>query len=243
MVFNAEESNMSGVHRYAMLASFLCLIATAAAPLKAMAADRCENLPPSKLQVLSAKAGALEDRGVLASELAQDVPAGVVASRHSVMLMVSDTVSWFGIVHRVLPRDDGSVCNSPELVRMGFGTSRHTVLLAQAAADDVCVRREMLDHATIHVPASDTAVEQFIDEHTMNFQQGMKALKQTPAPNTETVTAQWRKGLQLIVAQAKEQLLDDLRAANARVDTPAVLAALENACGGRIRELARRGSL
>ena len=243
MVFNPKEPDMSGVHRYAMLASFLCLIVSAAGPPKAMAADRCENLPPSKLQVLTAKAADLEERGVPPGELAQDVPAGVIASRHSMMLMVSDTVSWFDIVHRVLPRGDGSVCDSPELVRMGFGTNGHTVLLAQAVADDACVRREMLDHAAAHVRAFDTTVERFIDEQTMDFQQGMKALKQTPAPNTEIVTARWRKGLQLIVAQAKEQLLDDLRAANARVDTPPVLAALENACGGRIKELARRGSL
>lgn len=201
---------MSGVYRYAMMASFICLIVSAAAPFKAMAADHCENLPLSKLQVLTTKAAGLEERGVPPGELAQDVPAGVIASRHSMMLMVSDTVSWFDIVHRVLPRDDGSVCDSPELVRMGFGTNGHMLLLAQPVAGEACVRREMLDHAAAHIRAFDTAVERFIDEQRMNFQQGMKALKQTPAPNADVVTMRWREGLRMIVARAKERLLEDL---------------------------------
>jgi hypothetical protein len=68
----------------------------------------------------------------------------------------------------------------------------------------------------------------------------MKALKQMPAPDAKTAADRWDEGLRLIVSEAKRQLMVELRAASAAVDTPAVLTSLRRACNGRIKELERR---
>jgi hypothetical protein len=50
----------------------------------------------------------------------------------------------------------------------------------------------------------------------------------------------WETGLRIILAAAKRQLLDEIRAASAHIDEPSTLTALEDACGGRIRKLEQR---
>ena len=60
---------MSGFHRNALKAIFLCVVAALAVPLDAVASDLCTGLPASTLQVFDAKASGLEERRVPADQL------------------------------------------------------------------------------------------------------------------------------------------------------------------------------
>ena len=233
---------MSAMYRYLVTAAFCLSITVAISPLAHAAGGVCKDLPPSKLQVYYVRAVALQEEQVAAAELKRHVPSGALASQHTMMLTMVTLISWFDIDHRIVPRDDGSVCDAPELVRMGFGSSQRKIVFADVLADDACVRRQMLDHEDAHTRAFDSTVDRFIDDKRSDFEQGMKALKQTPAPSAAVATARWYEGLRIIVAESKQQLISDLWEASAGVDKPSVLAALETACDGKIGKLVRRGA-
>jgi hypothetical protein len=102
------------------------------------------------------------------------------------MLTSSDFVTWFDVAHRVVPHADGLVCHATTLVRIGFGSSRRFAFLSRAAAADVCVRQEMLDHEAAHSGAFIDVVDRFIEQRRSTFERGMATLKQIPAPNEGT---------------------------------------------------------
>jgi hypothetical protein len=208
------------------------------------AATTCTDLPPSTLQVYVIKASAPEAVTVPAEELDLAGQAEHLASRHTLMLTSSDFVTWFDVAHRVVPRADGLVCDAPTLVRIGFGSSRRFAFLARAAAADLCVRQEMLDHEAAHNRALIDAVGRFIEQQQRTLERGVVTLKQMPAPSDRIAKERWEAGLRAIIAEAKQQLLTDLRSAIAGIDEPSTLAVLEDACGGKIRQLEQRsGSL
>ena len=156
-----------------------------------------------RFQVYDIKASAPEAVEVPAEELERAGQAEDLVSRHTLMLTSSDFVTWFDVTHRVVPRADGSVCDAPSLVRIGFGSSRRFAFLARAAAADVCVRQEMLEHEAAHSRALDEVVDRFIEQQQRTFEHGMATLKQTPAPSEEIAKERWETGLRAIVAAAK----------------------------------------
>jgi hypothetical protein len=204
---------------------------------QAGAATLCTGLSPSILRVYDIKAPTVEEVEVPAEELDRNGQAGSPMSRHTLMLTVSEVATWFDITHRIVPRPDGSVCDTPSLVRMGFGSARRLAFLARDVGKDACVRQKMLDHEAAHNRAFDEVVHRFIDQHKSDFQRGVVALKETPAPNPDTAMMRWETGLRIILAAAKRELLDEIQAASAHIDEPSTLAALEDACGGKIRQM------
>ena len=233
---------MSEIYRHLFKVFLALLIASVILPSNRAAAAICQNLPPSKLLVYNIKALRLEEEKVPAATLDRQMPPDALASMHTMMLTTNIFISWFDIRHRPVAGSDGTVCNAPELVRIGFGSSQRKIFFADTAADDACVRRQMLEHEAAHTQAFDSTVNRFIGDTKADFERGMKALKQTPAPSAKLAKTRWEEGLRLIVAEAKQQLLADLRAASAGVDDPAALTALETACNGKIKELERRSS-
>lgn len=204
-------------------------------PTKATAA--CVNLPASTLQVYYLKTVDRQNTFVTPNELKQKFPPEFLAVRHSVMLAVSNTVGSYDVNHRMISAGDGSVCDAPDIVRIGFGSTQRLVFLARPGADDECVRQYLLDHEEAHANASHNAVLRFIDEKRTTFQQGVIALKQTPAPNEEIARNHWRTGLEIIVMEARRQLIAEVFAASVRLDDQATLAAMARACGGKIDRL------
>ncbi len=172
-----------------------------------------------------------------AQELGRDGEIADLVSRHTMMLTASNIVTGFDITDRIVSRRDGSVCDAPSLVRIGFGSSRRFAFLARAAAGNVCVRQQMLDHEAAHNRALEAVVNHFIDRQRSSFQRGVTALKQTAAADAATAKARWIIGLRAMVIEAREQLLTELQAAIASIDAPAALTALEDACDGAIRRL------
>jgi hypothetical protein len=204
----------------------------------AAAATLCSGLPPSNLRVLGIRAETIDEVRVPAAELRRTtLTAGGVFSHHTLMLSGSDLAAWFDIEHRIVPREDGLVCNAPILVRMAFGSSGRHVFLAQSAAADACVREAMLDHEAAHNRVMESVVGRFINERQNDFRQGVTALKAAPAPSPEVAQGRWEKGMQAMLLEAQRQLLSELREASAQFDEPATLRALENACGSKIRQL------
>ncbi len=233
-----EDHQMRNPHR--LRSTLLLVLLAFVGPLfsrPASSATLCAGLPPSTLLVYAIKASPPEMVGVSAEELARSDDAGDLSSHHTLMVSASDLVTWFDIMHRIVPREDGSVCDAPSLVRLGFGTQSRRVFLTREAAADPCVRRTLLDHEAAHNRAVEEAVDQFIDRQKREFQRGLTALKQTPAPDAETAKRRSEQGLRIMVTAARLQLFAAIRTALARVDEPVTLAALENACGGKVRQL------
>lgn len=225
------------------LKGFLALlIGSVILPSDHAAAAICENLPPSQLLIYDIKAPRLEEKKVPATKRDWEMPSNALASMHTMMLTTNDLMSLFDIRHRFVAGSDGSVCDAPELVRIGLGSSKRKIFFMDMAADDACVRRQMLAHEAAHTQAFDSAVDRFISEIRGDFGRGLKALKQTPAPSADLAKTRWEEGLRLILTGAKQQLLTELQAASASVDDPAALEALETACNGKIKELERRSS-
>jgi hypothetical protein len=143
----------------------------------------------------------------------------------------------------MVPQAGGSVCDAPSLVRIGFGAGRRMAYLARAAAADACVRQKMLAHEEDHARRISETVDRFIDEQRDDLGHGMEALKHMPAATAAIAKARWEAGLRAIVDEAKRRLLSEVRAANAQIDDAPTLAALTEACGGKIRQLQEDGGL
>ena len=222
------------IRHFAVVAT-LAMIGTSAAT-SAWASD-CADLPSSILRIHDIRVSMPEVIKVPAAALDRLPQEEQLASHHTLMLTVADVVTMFEIQHRIVPQADGSLCDAPSLVHIGFGAGRRVAYLARKAAADECVRKEMLAHEEAHNRAFNEAVDRFIDEEKAELQRGMLALKRMPAPNAEIAKARWQAGLMTIIAAAKHQLLIEIRAANARIDSGPTLAALLEACGGKIRQL------
>ncbi|MGA7535065.1 MAG: hypothetical protein WBW27_24610, partial [Pseudolabrys sp.] len=72
---------------------------------------------------------------------------------------------------------------------------------------------------------------------------GMVALKRMSAPSAEIAKARWEAGVVTIIAGAKRQLLSEIRATIARIDSGPALTALAEACGGKIHQLQETSGL
>ena len=224
---------------------FLLLLAIAGTGFTrvAAAASACADLPPSTLRVYDIKMPVLEELRVPADALNRMPSTDELGSRHTLMLTTNDLVTLFEIRHRIVPQADGSFCDAPSLVRLGFGSGRRTAYLAHPAAADECVRRTMLAHEDDHTRRFNETVDRFIAQQTGNLERGLGALKHMPAASAQLAKAQWETGLRAILAEAKRQLLSELRATNAEIDTTPALAALTDACGGKVRQLQEGSAL
>jgi hypothetical protein len=219
-----------------MVRAALAIIGGFLAPVPAAAAT-CADLPPSTLNVYDIKMPAPEKMEVPSAALERIKPDDALGSRHTLMFTTADIVTLFEIQHRLVPQANGSVCDAPSLVRIGFGSGRRVAYLARAAAADACVRQRMLAHEEDHNRRFNTTVDRFIAEQNGNLQSAVTALKQTPAPNAALAKARWETGLRSLLAAQTRQLEKQIRAANAALDDGPTLAALADACGGTIRRL------
>lgn len=229
------------IGRFAFLAVLaMAGVSTAAASARA---SECADLPPSTLRLFDIRVSMPEVKSVPAATLDRIPQEDQLGSHHTLMLTGADVVTLFEIRHRFVPQADGSVCDAPSLVRIGFGAGRRVAYLARKAAADECVRKTMLAHEEAHNRGFNETIDRFIDQEKGEFQRGMLALKRMSAPSAAIAKARWEAGLVTIIAGAKRQLLSEVRAANARTDGGPALAALDEACGGKIRQLQEASGL
>lgn len=202
-----------------------------------VASAECKDLPQSTLQLYSIHPMELQDMHVTRNGLEQVFSSEFLVVRHPLMLMASNVVGIFEISNRAIRMQDGSICGAPEFVRIGFGSAQRLTLLAQPVTSDDCVYQHIQGHRDAHTLVLDDIINQFVDGQQAIFQQGMKALKQTPAISAQALEDQWNVGLQLMVSVARQELAALMHAANVRVDNAPALADLANACGGKIGRL------
>ena len=164
-----------------------------------------------------------------------------LVSRHPGAVIVRNFVGWVRISHRAVPQPGGMVCDAPETVGLGFGSSSRKLFLADALATNACVRRELVEHEAAHSAAFNNSIDRFISENEGGFKEGMVALKNTAAASFEAASAMWEAGLQLIISKVRGPLLADLAKANADVDSPQAMKELETACNGALRKLEALG--
>lgn len=217
----------SNVTRILVLATVLLFVATR--PLSAT--GLCEDLPSSTLQVMYIKPIDLVEVVVPVQELRREYEPDVLAIRHGATVLLTNVVGSYEITHRYIEVGGGVVCDSPEIVKIGFGSNRRMLFVAGPVAGNECFRRKILDHEERHIQIFNETVLRFIDEKRTTFQRGMVALKQTPAPNPEIARDRWRAGLQIIVTEARRELIEDIRMAILRLDNPQSLAELANGGG------------
>lgn len=203
---------------------------------EARATAPCSGMPPSKLLIFDIKA-ASPQIVVLPAKALERQPQTDLVSRHTLMMSGARIVTWFEIAHRMIPRDDGSVCDAPIMVRVGFGLDRRAVLLARRVAGNACLRRAMLEHERTHIQALNEAVDDVIAQRTPDITRGVTALKQSAARNSDAAKLQWQAGLRAIVLEIRQELVGRLHKAIAETDQPSAAAALEAACNGELRRL------
>jgi hypothetical protein len=203
---------------------------------EARAAMPCSGMPPSKLLIFDIKA-ANPQIVVLPANALDRQPQTDLVSRHALMKSQVRIVTWFEIVHRVITRDDGSVCDAPIMVRVGFGLDRRAVLLARRAAGNACLRRAMLEHERAHIQALNKAVDDVIAQRTPDITRGVTALKQSEAPDDKAAKLQWQAGLRAIVLEVRQEMFERLHKAIAETDQPSAITTLEKACDGELRRL------
>jgi hypothetical protein len=153
---------MRNLHRLRSTLLLVLLVFGGALLSRHAAAGLCADLPPSSLMIYDVKAPSPAMVTVPREELTRNSAAGDLSSHHPLMVSASDLVTWFDIMHHIEPRADGSVCDAPSLVRIGFGTKNRHAFLARAAVADPCVRQTLLDHEAAHNRAIEEVVDQFI---------------------------------------------------------------------------------
>jgi len=215
----------------------LLAVGSLSAARVAVATDTCTNLPLSQFQVYQITAQDLNVQNVTADQLGQYRADHELVSRHTMMLSGAEFGIWHAIEHRTFPLGDHLFCDAPVLVRVIMGSRRRFALLDHDVARDECLRQSMVEHEAAHTRAFEKAISRFIVAQTSFLQQGLAALKQTPGSSPEAVIQQWDNGLKLLVGEAMGQLMMDLLVANRETDSPDALAALENACGGKLHGL------
>jgi hypothetical protein len=206
----------------------------------ALATELCHDLPPSQLNIYHVFTNSVEEEPVEDDKLFQDFPSGVIASHQPMMTSAITLYSKFSIRNRSLPRDDGSVCASPELVELSLGFNRRLLLYPQQFEDDICVRDALRRHEQRHEDAFEAAVGRFIDERSADLKRGMLALKETPAESIPMAIERWQVGLRAILAEAMLQLAADLQTESARVDDAAEMERLKTSCDGRLGQFEHR---
>lgn len=229
--------------RSPVLAGLLLAMVAMMMARTADAATSCVNLPPSTLRLYDIKVPVLEEKRVPAAALDRVALNDALGSRHTMMLTTEDVVSIFRITHRIIPQPDGSVCDAPSEVNIGLGSGRRTVYLARDVADDPCVHRQMIAHADAHAQSFNAAVDRFIDDHRDILARGMTTLKESPAKTPGVARERWEAGIRAIVGEMRRQLLEELRRARATTDDAPSLAALADACGGKIRQMEKTGGI
>ena len=88
----------------------------------------------------------------------------------------------------------------------------------------------MTTHEADHANLFNEVIDRFIDDNRSLLQQGMIALKQTPAPDANVARVRWEIGMRRILDEAKRQLLTQVQAANAQIDASPRAKTLDEAC-------------
>ena len=201
-------------------------------------AQECTDLPKSGLKVYRLAVDQVTDHAVTRAEIESMVTAlAGTPSTHPLMAIVDAIDTRVAVEHRIVERPQG-YCDAPEAVLLGLGVTRRKVFILREAAADPCVKAALLEHEAEHDRALGSAIHDFIQQHRPEFAQRLEQLKRQTARDRQAAASAFEAGLQMFLAtmmkKFKEEKIGDIKLS---VDSVSRLAALSNACDGRLGEL------
>ncbi|MBN8907739.1 MAG: hypothetical protein J0H99_14145 [Rhodospirillales bacterium] len=218
---------------------FALLLVIACGGISAEAAESVApcgpNLPPSKLSVYDAKTR-ISEEVVTAAKLA-DLRNSVRGHSGEHFLLADTAVrGWLTIEHRIAPSasDPRLFCNAPARVHLALGYGSTRIFVQPTVAKDDCVMTALRGHQAEHTHAENEELGSFIDGQTSLLKRIMTELKATPATSADAAKAQFETAGRELVRELERRLLARKEELRRVVDTPAALARLADACGGRV---------
>jgi hypothetical protein len=205
--------------------------------IHAAAAELCNNLPPSRLELYDIKTPPVDERTVDAAQLEGLSSSNPASSFHTMMVTTHDVAVFFEIIHRIIPTTGGQFCDAPELVRIVVGFPKRTAYFARQAAQDSCTRAALLAHEADHRRADAEALTRLLNAKQEYISASVAALKRTPLPNPDVAAARWEEHLRAVLENVRQDFLAEEPQINASVDTPSALRQIENACGGKVKKM------
>jgi hypothetical protein len=201
-------------------------------------AQECTDLPISSLKVYRLNVDQVSEQAATQAEI-DEVISALSGSHHAhpLMAIVDAIDTRTSIEHRIVGRPQG-YCDAPEAVLLGLGVTRREVFILREAAADPCVKAALLEHEAEHDRALGSAIHDFIQQHRPQFAQRLEELKKQTARDRQAAASAFEAGLQMFLAtmmkEFKEEKIGDIKLS---VDSVSRLAALSNACDGRLGEL------
>jgi hypothetical protein len=197
-----------------------------------------DDLPESGLKVYCLTADHVIDHAATRAEIEDIVTAlAGTPSAHPLMAIVDAIDTQVAVEHRIVERPQG-YCDAPEAVLLGLGVARREVFIQREAAIDNCVKAALLTHEAEHDRALGKAIHDFIQQRRPKLAQRLEELKRQSARDRQSAMQAFEAGLQTLLAtmekEFKEQKIGDIKQS---VDSESRLAALSNACNGKLGEL------
>lgn len=215
----------------------LCLTASS----EVFAAPGCAELPPSDLKLHPLSVDYIDQEIATPEEIARLSNAKNARPPHPLMAVRYAIDSNVGLVHRLVPADDGGFCDSPETVVFGFGITRRRVLLTPEAASEPCVKSALLAHEAENYRVVGEAIRGFLHQQEAALARQLRELKAQRGAGEISAKGAMETGLLDASARLLE-LFNKNEAGRIReqIDSPVRLSALGASCNGRIADLERR---
>ena len=219
-----------------VLFALVCLTVSSAA----FAAQGCGALPVSDLKLHRVSVDYVDQEIAPPEEIARFSTPGDGGAPHPLMAVRYSVDSTVGVIHRLVPAEDGGFCDSPETVVFRFGVSRRRVILAPQAAAEPCVKSALLAHEADHDRIISEAIRVFFDEQERELARQLRELKAQRARDEDAAKRAMEIGLLRASARIMEKFnLSEAGRIRELVDSPARLSALAASCNGRVAELER----
>lgn len=205
---------------------------------QSVSAHECADLPPSRLKVYRMSVDKVTAHAATRAEIEEIATAFASnLSTHPLMAIVDAIDTRVATEHRIIERPQG-YCDAPEQVLLGLGVAQREVFILREAALDHCVRAALLMHEAEHDRALGEAIHDFIQLQRPKFEEQLEELKRKSAADAPSATRAFEAGIQMLLAatlrEFKEEKISSIKQS---VDSVSRLAALSNACNGRLGEL------
>lgn len=224
-----------------MVCSLAFVLATSCAG-RAAESGPCSNLPSSRLEVYDIKTAPVDTQATDPDQLDRRAAADTASSSHTMMVTTHNVAVVFEIAHQIFPVDGAQFCDAPSVLRLGIGFSNRAAYLARPAAEDNCLRAALLAHEADHQRADANALHRLLNEKQDYIVTAVTALKRTASPSPEIAIARWEAGLRVVLESVKQDFVTEEPQVNASVDTSTALQKIENACGGKLKQIESRSS-
>jgi len=206
--------------------------------LRVALAEECTDLPASNLKVYRLTVDHVTVHAVAGMGMEQIMAGlGGIPSAHRLMAIVIAIDTRAAVEHRVVEGHQG-YCDAPKAVLIGLGVAHRKVFILHEAAMDRCVKAALLMHEADHYRAVGKAIHDFIRQQQAQLTQRLEELKRQSARDRQLAVRTFEAGLEVLLTTTLKEFEDEkIDGIKKSVDSVSRLAALSNACHGRLGEL------